>query len=64
MKSNCESGPIIYEIRRTLKIARKYLYPDHLQIVNSKVLTKKLGKSNGGWGDIRDHWLCMNMTVM
>ena len=46
--------------------AKSYLYPPDV-IVTEKVLHKhdkqqKCFKANGGWGDLRDRTLCMNMS--
>ena len=46
--------------------ARSYLYPSDV-VVTEKVAHKhdkqqKYFKANGGWGDLRDRTLCMNMS--
>lgn len=47
-----------------LKTAKKHLYPDYLTVSYTTLLKKiKLRKGNGGWGDQRDHMLCMGMTL-
>jgi alpha-1,6-mannosyl-glycoprotein beta-1,2-N-acetylglucosaminyltransferase len=40
------------------------LYPNYLTLTYTTLLKKtKLRKGNGGWGDRRDHKLCMSMTL-
>lgn len=65
-KQNCESNQILSKVQQILKIASKssQLYPKNLiQTVASNVKKSKLRKGNGGWGDKRDHMLCLNMTL-
>ncbi|XP_073996607.1 alpha-1,6-mannosyl-glycoprotein 2-beta-N-acetylglucosaminyltransferase isoform X1 [Rhodnius prolixus] len=63
-KANCESTAVISKVQKVLAIAGRHLYPPHLTLTYTTVTKKnKLRKGNGGWGDIRDHQLCMNMTL-
>lgn len=60
---NCESTAVISKVQRVLKSAKRYLYPSYLTLTYITPLKKtKLRKGNGGWGDRRDHMLCMGMT--
>ncbi|XP_067012425.1 alpha-1,6-mannosyl-glycoprotein 2-beta-N-acetylglucosaminyltransferase isoform X2 [Anabrus simplex] len=62
-KANCESTAVISKVQHVLKYASKHLYPSHLQLtVTNGNKKNKLRKGNGGWGDLRDHQLCVNMT--
>ncbi|XP_049811700.1 alpha-1,6-mannosyl-glycoprotein 2-beta-N-acetylglucosaminyltransferase isoform X2 [Schistocerca nitens] len=62
-KANCESTAVISKVQHVLKFAAKHLYPTHLTLtVTNGNKKQKLRKGNGGWGDIRDHQLCINMT--
>uniref|UniRef100_A0A6M2DRR2 Alpha-1,6-mannosyl-glycoprotein 2-beta-N-acetylglucosaminyltransferase n=1 Tax=Xenopsylla cheopis TaxID=163159 RepID=A0A6M2DRR2_XENCH len=62
-KKNCESAAMISKVQQVLKTSEKYLFPSKLSLVMASPLKKqKLRKGNGGWGDIRDHSLCYNMT--
>uniref|UniRef100_A0A8D8ZUS3 Alpha-1,6-mannosyl-glycoprotein 2-beta-N-acetylglucosaminyltransferase n=1 Tax=Cacopsylla melanoneura TaxID=428564 RepID=A0A8D8ZUS3_9HEMI len=61
-KNNCESTAVISQVQKILQKASRYFYPDHLSVTYSAVKKKPLKKGNGGWGDIRDHELCMNIT--
>ncbi|XP_026677949.1 alpha-1,6-mannosyl-glycoprotein 2-beta-N-acetylglucosaminyltransferase [Diaphorina citri] len=61
-KNNCESTAVISQVQKILQKASRYFYPDHLSVTYSAVKKKPLKKGNGGWGDVRDHELCMNIT--
>ncbi|XP_044740809.1 alpha-1,6-mannosyl-glycoprotein 2-beta-N-acetylglucosaminyltransferase [Chrysoperla carnea] len=62
-KKNCESTAVISKVQQVLKAASRHLYPNHLVLTFTTNTKKtKLRKGNGGWGDKRDHMLCMNMT--
>lgn len=40
------------------------MFPQQLTLTIGGVIKKtKLKKGNGGWGDLRDHELCLNMTI-
>ncbi|XP_023036388.1 alpha-1,6-mannosyl-glycoprotein 2-beta-N-acetylglucosaminyltransferase isoform X4 [Drosophila willistoni] len=63
---NCESNQVISKVQHVLRIARNshQLFPRSLTLtVPSLVKKSKLRKGNGGWGDLRDHELCLNMTL-
>ncbi|XP_060516144.1 alpha-1,6-mannosyl-glycoprotein 2-beta-N-acetylglucosaminyltransferase isoform X2 [Cylas formicarius] len=63
-KNNCASTSVISKVQQVLKSAKRHLYPDYLILTYTTVLKKsKLRKGNGGWGDHRDHKLCMSMTI-
>lgn len=63
-KKNCESTAVISKVQQVLKTAKKHLYPDYFTIIYATLLKKtKLRKGNGGWGDRRDHKLCLSMTI-
>jgi len=63
-KGNCETTAVISKVQKVLANAARHLYPSHLTLTFTKVTKKnKLRKGNGGWGDIRDRQLCMNMTL-
>ena len=62
-KANCESTAVISKVQQVLKYAGKHLYPNYLTLTVTNTNKKqKLRKGNGGWGDLRDHQLCVNMT--
>ncbi|KAL5283249.1 MGAT2 family protein [Megaselia abdita] len=65
-KKNCDSNQVIAKVQSVLKIARssKQMFPKTVTLTVASILKKtKLRKGNGGWGDQRDHILCMNMTL-
>lgn len=64
-KRNCESNQVISKVQQVLKIATRsgQLFPKSLTLTVASILKKtKSRKGNGGWGDRRDHSLCLNMT--
>lgn len=62
-KDNCESISVISKVQKVLVNAARHLYPTHLTLTfTSGTKKQKLRKGNGGWGDLRDHQLCLNMT--
>ncbi|KAJ8680206.1 hypothetical protein QAD02_015993, partial [Eretmocerus hayati] len=63
-KANCESTSVIAKVQTVLRSARGSLYPTQLTLTVAALSKKtKLRKGNGGWGDFRDHELCLNMTL-
>lgn len=63
---NCESNQVISKVQHVLRIARNshQLFPRSLTLTVPSLMKKsKLRKGNGGWGDMRDHELCLNMTL-
>jgi alpha-1,6-mannosyl-glycoprotein beta-1,2-N-acetylglucosaminyltransferase len=63
-KSDCESTAAISKVLKVLATAKKHLFPTHLTLAVPATLKKQkpLRKGNGGWGDLRDHQLCFNIT--
>ncbi|XP_050462755.1 alpha-1,6-mannosyl-glycoprotein 2-beta-N-acetylglucosaminyltransferase isoform X2 [Cataglyphis hispanica] len=63
-KNNCESTAVIAKVQNVLKAARNHLFPSQLTLTIAGTAKKtKLRKGNGGWGDVRDHQLCWNISV-
>lgn len=65
-KKNCESNQVITKVQQVINVATKsnQLYPKSLMLTAASVIKKqKIRKGNGGWGDKRDHLLCLNMTL-
>lgn len=57
---------MISKVQQVINVAAKakQFYPRSLTLTVASVIKKtKLRKGNGGWGDKRDHQLCMNMTL-
>ncbi|XP_050084146.1 alpha-1,6-mannosyl-glycoprotein 2-beta-N-acetylglucosaminyltransferase isoform X1 [Anopheles aquasalis] len=66
-KSNCGSNEVISKVQQVLKVARssQQLFPRSLSLTQTSVIKKtNLRKGNGGWGDQRDHLLCLNITFV
>ena len=62
----CDTRKVIKTVKDILVNAKSYLFPPDV-VVAEKVLQKhekqqKYFKANGGWGDLRDRSLCMNMS--
>jgi len=63
-KSHCDSDAVIDKLQTILKTASPYFFPESVSVSRLNTRKKiKLKKANGGWGDKRDHWLCMNFTL-
>lgn len=65
-KNNCESNQVISKVQQVINVATKagQLFPKNLVLTVASVVKKqKIRKGNGGWGDLRDHLLCLNMTL-
>lgn len=62
-KNSCKSTTTLRRVQKLLATSTAYLYPQDLYLtytVTKKYLKK--AKGNGGWGDIRDHNLCLKMV--
>lgn len=64
---DCDSSQVIKKIEGIIDFASssKKLFPKRLKldrIYDEEDLYGNL-KANGGWADIRDHLLCLNMTI-
>ena len=65
-KTECDSKEMTKKVKDILDNAKSYLYPSNV-VVTQKVVPykqQKYFKANGGWGDPRDHTLCMNMSIV
>lgn len=61
---NCNAIEAVTEITEMLQFVKEDLYPNNLTILYERQhLNLKLRKNNGGWGDKRDHMLCINITL-
>nr|XP_018902859.1 PREDICTED: alpha-1,6-mannosyl-glycoprotein 2-beta-N-acetylglucosaminyltransferase-like isoform X1 [Bemisia tabaci] len=60
--SDCTSTKAVSKVEEFLRLASKNFYPKHLTIKKTKKW-RPSSIGNGGWGDIRDHELCLNMTI-
>lgn len=53
---------LIAKVQKLLSSVYKYLFPEKLEVTYAPVKKKVLRKGNGGWGDIRDHELCLRIV--
>lgn len=62
-KKDCASSLVIEKVNYIIKAASQYFFPESLTVIENKPRKKvKLKKGNGGWGDRRDHQLCLNIS--
>lgn len=57
---DCSSSQVVKKVLRILNAASKYLFPSTLHLRQGFQRPLKPPKGNGGWGDKRDHALCLN----
>lgn len=63
---NCDPKAKVKEVESQLANNHKHLYPNMVLMAGDSRLKLRDPKPNGGWGDIRDHSLCLryfNMTA-
>lgn len=63
---DCNADEKLYDVLKSLNLAKKnrQLYPKSLrQGYAYTTQSTKDFHANGGWGDIRDHKLCLDMTI-
>jgi len=46
-------------IEKLLADNAEFLFPDSLMVSGYPSVPRRVHKPNGGWGDIRDHQLCI-----
>ncbi|CAH1122483.1 unnamed protein product [Ceutorhynchus assimilis] len=57
--ANCDVGKVLAGVKNEIKSLG--LYPTNIELTETKVGRPKM-MENGGWGDKRDHELCLKMT--
>jgi len=63
-KKDCTSSAAMNKVKFIIDSAKKFFFPDSLRVsVRVPRRKLKLKKSNGGWGDNRDHQLCLNFSA-
>lgn len=63
-KNSCKNMSTLRKVQTILREATSYLFPQKLfltRTTNKRIMKK--AKSNGGWGDIRDHNLCLRIVA-
>ncbi|XP_072177694.1 alpha-1,6-mannosyl-glycoprotein 2-beta-N-acetylglucosaminyltransferase-like [Diadema setosum] len=59
-KGKCSADDLIHRINRAIAADSNSFFPKELVLTPStRPLKAQLPKPNGGWGDVRDHALCM-----
>ena len=59
-KGKCNADELINQLDKVVASSTDYLFPDTLsKTPMTRSLYRKMSKPNGGWGDVRDHTLCM-----
>lgn len=63
---DCNPEELITKIENELKVASnlKQTFPGDLKIVQRDPFYPRYLKGYGGWNDVRDHQLCLNMTTI
>ncbi|XP_025201151.1 alpha-1,6-mannosyl-glycoprotein 2-beta-N-acetylglucosaminyltransferase isoform X2 [Melanaphis sacchari] len=61
-KKSCFDMALIAKVQKLLSSVYKYLFPEKLEVTYAPIKKKVLHKGNGGWGDVRDHKLCLQMV--
>ncbi|XP_026816319.1 alpha-1,6-mannosyl-glycoprotein 2-beta-N-acetylglucosaminyltransferase isoform X1 [Rhopalosiphum maidis] len=61
-KKSCFDMALIAKVQKLLSSVYKYLFPEKLEVTYAPIKKKVLRKGNGGWGDVRDHELCLRMV--
>ncbi|XP_022101536.1 alpha-1,6-mannosyl-glycoprotein 2-beta-N-acetylglucosaminyltransferase-like [Acanthaster planci] len=59
-KGRCDAAMLVKQLDSTVAASADYLFPGSLAVTPpTRALYRKLPRPNGGWGDVRDHALCM-----
>ncbi|XP_077536783.1 alpha-1,6-mannosyl-glycoprotein 2-beta-N-acetylglucosaminyltransferase-like [Haemaphysalis longicornis] len=56
---NCSSQKMVQQAKNVIGSARSHLFPKSVQVKRGVQRNLKPPKGNGGWGDVRDHHLCL-----
>ncbi|XP_003740359.1 alpha-1,6-mannosyl-glycoprotein 2-beta-N-acetylglucosaminyltransferase [Galendromus occidentalis] len=57
---NCDQSRLTLAAQRTIESAGEFLFPKSLRVQRGLERPLKAQRPNGGWGDVRDHQLCMH----
>ncbi|XP_014668548.1 PREDICTED: alpha-1,6-mannosyl-glycoprotein 2-beta-N-acetylglucosaminyltransferase-like [Priapulus caudatus] len=60
--TKCDPVPTVSKYEGLLNGLTKFLFPDSIVLTNNPVRKLRKLKPNGGWGDPRDHQLCLNYS--
>lgn len=56
---NCSSQKMVQQAKNVIGSAHSHLFPKSVQVKRGVQRNLKPPKGNGGWGDVRDHHLCL-----
>lgn len=56
---NCSSQKMVQQAKNVIRSAHSHLFPKSVQVKRGVQRNLKPPKGNGGWGDVRDHHLCL-----
>jgi len=59
---NCDPQEKVSQIEELLHRNKDFLFPDRLTLNSAGRPTNRAPKPNGGWGDLRDHQMCIRFT--
>lgn len=59
---NCNPAEPVRVVENLLSTNKKFLFPEKLSILGYPRSLARMPKPNGGWGDVRDHQLCISFT--
>ena len=63
-KKDCNDSAALKKVQDLLAASSKYLYPKEIVVTTGSLKKKnKVPKANGGWGDLRDKRLCLNLAL-
>jgi len=59
---NCHPDDRVQAIEKLLESNKQFLFPASLVVSGYPNVPRRVHKANGGWGDVRDHELCISFT--
>ncbi|CEF59747.1 Alpha-1,6-mannosyl-glycoprotein 2-beta-N-acetylglucosaminyltransferase [Strongyloides ratti] len=63
-KHDCHSQKSLLKATNLLELSKNNLFPDKLFVNNKIKKSPKPPKPNGGWNDVRDHYLCLHNSYI
>ena len=61
-KKDCNAQETIQRYKQLIQDNLEYMFPKKLEITNIEEGNAHTGMQNGGWGDPRDHTLCLSFV--
>jgi alpha-1,6-mannosyl-glycoprotein beta-1,2-N-acetylglucosaminyltransferase len=62
-KDNCDPASAAQAIDKGVQQYKTLLFPNDIAVEVRHGKKMRLKKGNGGWGDIRDHQLCLSFVA-